>query len=246
MSPVDGGRFMDCQTARLLLPFLNPRAEQLPAEVAQSLEAHAHQCATCSGELQNSGREDRIVALAMKNVEVPSDLRQRIFTRLRSERIRRRRNWPVRHPRWAAAAALLFFCLAGALGYWWQRPLPGVDMRALEDASSLAGSPDQLRALFEERGIRAEPPHFFRFNFLVSCGWELFQGKLVPRLLFEGNSGQIAEVFILNKKQFDLDATPPGSANIMLLRDPGDDNVAYVIRYANGLPDWLFNHAPGA
>ena len=219
---------MDCQTARLLLPFLNPRAEQLPAEVARALESHVSQCAACSTILQESGREDRIIAVAMKDVIVPDGLRERLLAGLRAPRARR--IWILRQPRWAAAAALLFLFLSGALGYWWQRPLPTIDMNALADASALAGTPEQLQALYRERGLRTEPPRIFRYDFLISCGWELFQGKLAPRLLFEGSSGQLAEVFILTDRQFDLAASPAGSANIELIRDPNDDRVAYVVR----------------
>lgn len=233
---------MDCQTAQLLLPFLNPRAEPLPVEVARALESHVNQCAACSTILQDSGREDRIIAVAMKDVVIPDGLRGRLLNTLRTQRARR--TWIARNPRWAAAAALLFLVLSGALGYWWQRPLPAIDMNALTDTSLLAGS-EQLRALYKERGLHTEPPRILRYDFLVSCGWELFQGKLAPRLLFQGPSGQLAEVFILTDRQFDLTASPDGSANIELRRDPNDASMAYVVRSTGGPSNWVFMSAQG-
>jgi hypothetical protein len=237
---------MDCQTARLLLPYLNPRAESLPTEIAHTLEAHVAGCERCTQQLQQTGREDRIVAQAMRDVEVPDGVQQRLLVRLRRERIRRRRNWPVRHPRWAAAAALFFCLIAGASVYWWQRPLPIIDVNALEYVSQFAGSPQQVEMLFAERGIRKQPPTLFRYNYLVTCGWELLQNKVVPRLLFEGNNGQLAEVYILSDSQFDLAKSPPGTGNILFRSDPFDPEALYMVRYSGGAPDWLFNaSAPG-
>ncbi len=231
---------MDCQTAGQLLPFLNPRAEPLPAELAQSLEAHAGECPTCSALLQRTGREDRVIALAMRNVEVPEGLHDRLLARLRRERSRRRRNWPMRHPRWAAAAAVLLCFVAGGFGYWWHQPLPTVDMNGLEAIAQLTAS-DQVAALLQERGLRITPPRVLRYNFMISCGSELFQGKLVPRLLFEGNNGQIAEVFILTSRNFRGLATLAASGNFAWRVDPFDSSICYLVRFTGGSPDWVFN-----
>jgi hypothetical protein len=236
---------MDCQTAGQLLPYLNPRAEPLPTELARELEAHASDCPTCSALLQNTGREDRVIALAMRDVEVPDGLHDRLLARLRRERIRRRRNWPVRHPRWAAAAAVLLCFVAGAFGYWWQRPLPSIDMNTLEITSQLPAG-QQVAALLRERGLRFAPPSVLRYNFMISCGSELFQGKLVPKLLFEGNGGQIAEVFILTSRDFDLASTPEASGNLVLDKDPFDKNIRYLVRFTGASRDWIFNSVPGA
>ena len=232
---------MDCKTAGLLLPFLNPRAEQLPGELAGALEAHVSGCPACTSALQNSGREDRVVAVAMKDVDIPDGLRDRLLDRLRLDRLRRR-TWPIRHPRWSVAAAVLLLCMSGALGYWWQRPLP-VDMNAFVDYSDQAGYQEQADNLLATR--RTARPTFLRYSFLVSAATERFQGKLVDRLTFEGNTGQIAEVYILTSRDFDLDATTmasAGSGNFMVewIHDAGS-NVAYLVRYSGGpFRDWLF------
>ena len=54
---------MDCKTARLLLPYLNPRAEPLPVELAGALEMHAGQWAACTSYC---------ITLAVKIVRSPS------------------------------------------------------------------------------------------------------------------------------------------------------------------------------
>jgi hypothetical protein len=234
---------MDCNTARLLLPYFNVRAEPLPAELAEAFEAHAGQCASCTSILQDSGREDRLIAIAMKDVEVPAGLQARLLAGLRKERIRRRRTWPVRHPRWSVAAAVLLLCVGGSLGYWWQRPLPLVDISAFADYSSQAGSREQVDNLLV--GRREPRPAVFDYNFLISSTLEMFQGKVVPRLLFEGNGGQIAEVYILTAHDFDLERSfpqsPAGSANynIELLSDPNNPKIAYLVRYTGGALKWL-------
>ena len=229
---------MDCKTAGLLLPFLNPRAERLPGELAEAVEAHVNQCAICTSSLQNMGREDRVVAVAMKDVEIPDGLHDRLIDRLRLERLRRR-TWPMRHPRWSAAAAVLMLCIGGAFGYWWQRPMP-VDMDAFVEYSDQAGYQEQADNLLAGRHIVR--PHFLRYSLLISSALERFQGKLAPRLTFEGNAGQIAEVYILTSRDFDLGATTESSAGsgnftIELIRD---SNVVYLVRYSGGPLDWLF------
>ena len=237
---------MDCKTARLLLPYFNSRAEQLPAELAEALEGHAGPCASCSSFLRNAGRSDRVIAVAMKDVQIPPGLRDRLVARLRRERAHRRRTWAVRHPRWSVAAAVLLLSIGGALGYWWHKPLPSIDILAFADYSDQAGSREQVDNLL--LGRREAPPTPFRYNFLVSSAMERFQGKVVPRLLFEGNAGQIAEVYILTSRDFDLEASfllsPAGSGNftIELLRD-SNPNVAYLVRYSGGPLDWLLVQA---
>jgi hypothetical protein len=194
--------------------------------------------------LHNSGREDRIIAQAMRSVDIPDGLRSRVLARLRLERSRRRRTWPLRHPRWAAAAAVLLICSLSAFGYWWQRPLPIIDMDALQNSSQLMGQSDQVAMLFAERGWRLAPPRMLRYNFLISSGWELFQGKLVPRLLFEGNNGQIAEVFILSNRDFDRFNSPKPSGNIAVFSDSSDADHFFLVRFTGGSPDWVFNEEP--
>jgi hypothetical protein len=237
---------MDCTTARLLLPFLNPRAEQLPEEVAAGLEAHANQCATCTALLQDSGREDRVIAVAMKDVPIPHGLHERLVAGLHREPVRRRRTWPLRHPRWSMAAAALLLCLAGAIGYWMQRPLP-IDVEAFAEYSDQASYPEQADNLLSP--LHLARPALFRYQFLISSAMEKFEDRLVPRLLFEGNAGQIAEVYILTNKKFDLAASypkfPAGSGNfkIELRPDPNNPQVAYQIRYSGGPLDWLLVEA---
>jgi hypothetical protein len=233
---------MDCKTARLLLPYFNVRAEPLPAELAAEFEAHAAQCPACTARLQNSGREDRIIAVAMRDVEIPEGLQSQILAKLRRERARRRWSWPVRHPRWSVAAALLLCLVGGALGYWWQKPLPVLDISALAANSSLDGQ-YQVEALFAENGIRQTPPRQFRYNLLVSSGMELVQGKLVPRLRFETRDGQFAEVFILTSKNFNLAESEGASGNYLLLRD-SDPDRAFLVRYGGGPVNWLFLSEP--
>jgi hypothetical protein len=232
---------MDCRTARLLLPYFNLRAEPLPAELAADFEAHASQCSACTTSLQNTGREDRIIAVAMKDVEIPEGLKGRLLTGLRRERARRRRNWPLRHPRWSIAAALLICLIGGALGYWWQRPLPALDLSALAAKDSLDGQ-YQVEALFAEHGIRQSLPNL-PYRLLVSSGMEMIQGKLVPRLRFEARDGQFADVYILTNKDFDLSARPAATGNFSFVpENPGPNpKRAFLVRHSGGLPNWLFS-----
>jgi prepilin-type processing-associated H-X9-DG protein len=176
----------------------------------------------------------------MKDVEIPEGLHDRLLSGLRRARARRRRTWPLRHPRWSIAAALLLCLAGGAFGYWWQRPLPALDLSALAAKDALDGQ-YQIEALFAEHGIRQSLP-ILPYRLLVSSGMEMIQGKLVPRLRFEARDGQFAEVYILNNKDFDLTVIPAATGNFSFVpEDPGPNpKRAFLVRHGGGLPNWLF------
>ena len=95
--------------------------------------------------------------------------------------------------------------------------------------------------LLLERGLRMTPPRVLRYNFMVSCGSELFQGKLVPRLLFEGNNGQIAEVFILDDRGFRSCEPELASGNFVWCADPDSIPIScYLVRFSGGSLELAF------
>src|SRR5437899_263959 len=104
---------MDCRTARQLLDFARPRRPELDAAELEELEAHLADCPDCGPLAQAERQIDSRLGQAMRAVSVPEDLRNRLLTRLGSERTRqtrKRRRW-LAVP--AAAAALLLVTWIG-------------------------------------------------------------------------------------------------------------------------------------
>src|SRR5690348_1108980 len=98
---------MDCRTARLLLAFARPRCPELDECAGEALDNHLAKCAECASLARAEHHFERRLGLAMRDVPVPPDLRQRLLTRLQIERKAWYRNLPRRHPRVAAAVAAL-------------------------------------------------------------------------------------------------------------------------------------------
>src|SRR5689334_15791744 len=103
----DGGRRMDCRTARLLLDFERPRVPELPPDDASALDAHLAGCPECEALAQADRAADDRLGRAMRDVAVPEGLHQRILDRLVAERGDQRRRWLGWTVRVAAAAAVV-------------------------------------------------------------------------------------------------------------------------------------------
>ncbi len=103
---------MDCKTARMLVDFARPHASELDPSETQSLDEHLGSCADCGRLAQRERRLDAHLALAMRAVPIPIDLKERLQTRLLNERNQVYRRQIVRWATAAAAAVLI------GLGIW--------------------------------------------------------------------------------------------------------------------------------
>src|SRR5207244_1179937 len=104
---------MDCNTARLLLAFSRPKASELETCAAEALNDHLADCAECGSLARGEHQHERLVGLAMRQVSIPTDLRQRLLTRLRTERRTWYKRLPQRHPRVAAGVAAILLLAVG-------------------------------------------------------------------------------------------------------------------------------------
>ena len=243
---------MDCKTARLLLPLLNPRAQELPADLRQALESHVAECSSCNSLLAHTGRADRLIAAAMKDIEVPTGLDQRLLAGLRRERPAGRRTWPLRHPR--AGRSLRRSCSfrsgeRSVIG--WRGLCPWLILHLWTRLVLWKERPNRLPTFSPSvASVRARRRNFAITSWFPPAG-SYSKEKVVPRLLFQGNAGQIAEVYILTNKDFDLKASlpmsPAGSGNFTIelqCDDPNNPRVAYLVKYTGGPLDWLLNARP--
>jgi len=183
---------MDCDNARLFLPYLTPGGKDLDGREAEELHRHLAECSACNALAMNTRRLDQHLGRAMRAVEVPAGMKNRILARLADNRRARYRLWAKRASRYAAVAAGLL--LAAWLGYYfWYAPRENViDVETAYITASL-GPPDydQVNSTFArlgQLGARPIAPPFVNYDYLVGepALAELpgHKGKKVPQLVF--------------------------------------------------------------
>jgi hypothetical protein len=241
---------MDCMTARMLLDFARPQAGDLEPADAAALEQHLAGCSTCQAHAAAVRQFDHQVGAALRSVDPPADLKERLLQRLEADR---RRRWrPIR--RWSAAAAAAAVLL-GSLWYF-------LDFRSVVDPAQvcqnwLEGRPTRLavEASFRRLGapIAAHDLPDFNYDLLTAYGLAELPGsggQSVPQLVFQdlsapGGTRLHAIVWAIDTRRFNIAGldgpfeSPTGSSYRMeVVHQPGD-RFAYLVLH-NGLNrDWL-------
>jgi hypothetical protein len=236
---------MDCRTARLLLDYARPpggngKAELEPDE-ARALEAHLAHCPGCDELARRERQADEQLGRAMRQVEVPAGLRDRLTARLAQDSARRRFG-PAR--RFAAAAAGLLL-LVGAWWLWRSDRPQTIDAevvgRSFNDRANLR---DEAQAFFKRMGVTTELPQGLDYAYLTAPGLaELpgYPGVRVPQLVFT-RSNILAIVYVLPARRFtvkDEVGDFSGSYKVSVRQAPGDPNTFLMILHNSEDLDWL-------
>jgi hypothetical protein len=237
---------MDCKTARLLLAFARPHCPELDEYEAEALDNHLDECPECGSFAGAEQHFDRRLSLAMRDVPLPLDLRQRVLTRLQAERKAWYRNLPRRHPRVAATVAALLLLGIGLTVYLAVRSPGPLDLAALAAIwnNQVPSSADEVQKAFAECGFKVIVPSGFDYQCLASYDLQPLCGRMVPHLLFIRGSNH-AEVYIVSGSHFDIRAAidqpreGSGRFTVELRPGPADSNIAYLIKYTGGSLDWL-------
>jgi len=181
---------MDCDNARLFLPFVTPGGKDLNGPEAAELHAHLEQCSACNAMAMNAGRLDQHLGRAMRDVPVPVGMKGRILQRLADQRAAVRRHWLKRAGAFAAVAAALLLTLWLGSG----RPWPGdpqvIDPREVHYPVSLSGyDQEKVKDALVRLGYpeNATAPNY-RYEYLVGepalADLPGYPGKKVPQLIF--------------------------------------------------------------
>ncbi|HEY7428989.1 MAG TPA: hypothetical protein VH682_32460 [Gemmataceae bacterium] len=246
---------MDCKTARLLLDFARPQANELQAEEAGALQGHLDHCPDCHGLARGERQLDEQLGNAMSQVEVPAGLRDQLLARLEVERgdWYRRRFAHAARLTIAAAAAVFLLGWAG----WWVIHLPPAPIdpsRIVGTVNAEAVEPKRARTqkMLKRMGVETPLSPNLNYNLLIGPPGmtELpgYPGRRVPFLLF-GQNHRYAWVYLVAENQVPADVPAiAGEGTFKLEVLPANDRETYrflAVHDGDNL-DWLHPPEPPA
>jgi len=246
---------MDCKTARLLLDFARPQAHELQAEEAGALQSHLDHCPDCHGLARGERQFDEQFSKAMRQVEVPAGLRDRLLSRLEVQRgdwYRRRFAHAARLT--IAAAAAVF--LLGWAGWWVINRLPAsIDpSRVIGTVNARAIEPKRAQAEETLKRMGVETPLSPNLNYNLLVGppgmTELpgYPGRRVPFLLF-GQNHRYACVYLVAANQVPADVPAflgEGTYKLEVLPANDGETYRFLIVHDGDNLDWLHPPEPPA
>jgi len=242
---------MDCDNARLFLPFLRTGGKDLDGQEEAELRAHLEQCSGCNALVMNAARLDQHLGRAMRAVDVPVGMKGRLLERLAEDRgvIRWRR---LKRAGVAAAVAAVLVLAAG----WWllhevRKPIdPTVVARAVSMGQTYertpdSDSPDSVPAFVNtDHAFPVGNPTLAELP-----GHPRLFGPKVPRFVFvrtpprktPNNEPEVALVYAVAKKTgykvADQWANDPSYRYQAAVRR--EKEVDYLILYNGGDCSWL-------
>ncbi len=233
---------MDCNTARLLLAFARPKANDLDAVETAELERHLAACPACAPAAAAHRRFEESISRAMLDVDIPDRLNPRIHEQLRAdlrERNQRRQFW-----RFSAAAVVLFTVSAGVLT-WSLWPKIRLDQEQIAGMTQEPRpTPAEIEKFFRGVGHEVVLPSDLVYGYCKGQGLVEFQGQLAPGLFF-ASEGNYAVVHILSARKYDFQNdqafhSPPAEGYPKLtIEFSHDRRFAYVIEYTGKDLSWL-------
>jgi hypothetical protein len=238
---------MDCKTARLLLDFARPQARELGPEEVGALENHLDHCADCHGLARAERGLDERLGNAMRQVELPAGLRDRLWARLEAERGDWHRRRFGHAMRLAAAAAVLLLLSWGAVRWVLHHSRPLIDpqqvARAVND-EAMQDPRTRIEAELKRMGVETTLSPQLNYNLVIAPASlaELpgFPNQQVAMLVFSRN-GRFATVYLVSTEQL-RDGIPlaVGGATfkVDVLPSAGEAYTFLVVHDGDNL-DWL-------
>ncbi len=181
---------MDCKTARLLLDYSRPHPAELDAAETAALEEHLAACEPCDQTAHAERRADEAVGKAMRQIDVPDQLRARILSRLKEERGAARRRWVVYGLRGAIAAAAVLLLALGLWHWYGTRPAFPAEQLVIDANNRVIGttSAQDVEAALKNQGMAMEAPADLNYSRLRWLFLTNVQGRQTPLLIFNKTS----------------------------------------------------------
>jgi hypothetical protein len=247
---------MDCDTARLLLELARTHASDLGAAEADELQQHLGRCPGCSARDSAGRRLDERLGGAMRQVEVPEGLRDRVLARLEAERGRWYRQ-RLGHGMRALAAVAALLVLAWAWWHWFPPRPPTVDVEEFlqqAEADALQPSRDRVQESLRRIGADAPLPENFNYAFLTAYGVTELPGQPGRKVaLLEFTHPRLhvqALVYVLPDREFNLDGLTPravtGSRYKLQVIFPEAQPCALLVLHTGEDLSWLLVSEPAA
>ena len=244
---------MDCNTARLFIPFHRPGGRDIDGPEAADLDHHLAQCNECNTLSMTQDRLDESIGKAMRAVEVPRALRGQILERLAAQPIAfpngKPRRWIAYSVRGLSAAAAVLLLAIGWFMFYnpIRRSLEAEEISASFNMSSRAQ--DESDAQFRQLGARAGAPSFVNYAFLIGSpslavlpGTQADKSPVkVPQLIFQ-RGDRNAVVYVVSRKAFRLEEpTNPtdGYAYRLEVVQPEGSEFTYLVLFTGNSWDWL-------
>jgi len=173
---------MQCRDAQFYLRLRRHAGDELGAEVAADLDRHLVGCAACAADAKAAESFDRAVSSALRNVPVPTGLRDKLMVQASAHHgtVIRRKAFRV-----VALAASLFLCVGLAYGVFTstRAKIDTAEMVRYEDErfQNPGGSLDQWLA---SQKLPPQLPLSFNTDLLMTMGTEQVQGVDIPVAVF--------------------------------------------------------------
>jgi len=240
---------MDCNSARLFIPFHRPGGRDLDGPEAAELDAHLDHCTECNALAMNVHRLDQHLGQAMRAVEVPRGLRDQILERLASQPAGVSRRWVGPAVRvFAVAAALLL--LVGAWFVFYNPPRQPLSVDDIVVHINISRpTQEEGNAQLRQLGTRPGAPAFVNYAFLsgspslaILPGTQDLKSPVkVPQFVFSQGDRQ-AIVYAISRRSFQLQASQGSSDGYTYRADvvqPEQAEFAYLVLYNGPNWDWL-------
>lgn len=248
---------MDCKAARFLLSFPATGPDALAGPEAAELRDHLDVCGECDALARNEARLDQHLGKAMRDVPVPSGLKQQVLARLDADRAETLRTRLLTYARPVAAAAAVLLLVCGTYWLWDFSTKPHIDASDVAVAYNVSppNNADTVNQTFAALGFRDCEPDFVNYAFLASATAEQlpnYPRRKVPCLVFARHNQRVI-IYVLPRREVYPEPQPLEAGyryKVELVRPerPDDDRPdksrwAYIVLYTGENWNWLRDNA---
>jgi hypothetical protein len=224
---------MDCESARLLLPYFRPGDTELDGALIAAVERHLADCPGCTAER----RVDDVLSRSIRAVTPPAGLRDRLTGRLSAVR---RRWWRVHVTQGVVLTAAVVFgftLLFVGVGLAFR---PTFDLSAIADTAA-AQSSDEVEGWLQRIDPRLSLPPQLEYRYLQFYERVEYRGLSVPQLVFVHPDGPSARVLVLRDVQVanagamtDEARAENSDCVVVVLRDAANPKVFFLVIVRGG------------
>jgi hypothetical protein len=228
---------MQCRDAQFYLRLRGHANQELGADCTSELNRHLLGCSDCARDSDRALSFDRSVATAMKNIVIPSGLRDKLATQVLAYRgaILRRRIYRAT----ALAASLLLMVGVGYGIFSASRPRLDTDALVMRADEQIQDPEGAIQKWLSAGHFPAQLPLPFNTDLLISLGSERIQGHDVPVMVFGGSLERgFAKIYLLRSDgAFNLDPrtlrdAQASNTHAIVLNSPSPGSgLVYVIVY---------------